>query len=124
MRLTVAILAILLAGCSGGGEPGTTTDPEPQTPGVWSNAQKCEHVCAAYCAVRGRCDGTSHDQCRMELDEADGGTCAERAALFDEVEQTQVQRCIDAVAAMSCDAFEEMFDTGKGVPEACRGILS
>lgn len=99
-------------------------DMTPVTPASWTNVQKCEHVCAAYCGVRERCDGTAHDVCRMELDEADGGTCAERAGLFDEVPQDQVERCIEAVKAMSCEAFERMFNTGAGVPAECDGILS
>jgi hypothetical protein len=59
----------------------------------------------------------------MAIDEADGGTCAERADLFDDISESQVRECIEAIEAMSCSQFLDMFNTGDDVPEECEGIL-
>lgn len=116
-------LAVILCAC-GGGTSGPDTDGGPATPAVWTNVDKCNQVCGAYCAVRQRCDGTPRDVCRMDIDDANGGTCTERAPLFDEVSQEQVQRCMAALAQLSCAQFERMFNTGEGVPAECQGITS
>ena len=129
-------MLLTLAACAGdeitrpdpvvpGADAGTeVTDAFPDAPvAVWSDAEKCENMCQAYCVHKSMCDGSSVDACRMTLDEENGGTCQQRAGLFDEVPQSQVQACIDAIAAMSCPAFLHLYDTGEGMPPPCDGIL-
>jgi hypothetical protein len=136
-RLLLAVLLGYLGACSGEDQvtrtPGllpppdagvadvATTPPDAAPP--WSDATKCENLCQRYCVHKHMCDGSSIDTCRMAIDEADGGTCAERADLFRDIPQAQVEACIDAIEAMSCPAFLRMFNTGEGVPPVCHGIL-
>jgi hypothetical protein len=94
-------------------------DPEP----VWSDAVKCENMCQSYCVHKYMCDGSDIGACRMAIDEADGGTCTQRAHLFSDLSQGQVEACISAIEEMSCRAFVYMFNTGDGVPKACVGII-
>jgi len=96
----------------------------PDAAVAWSNTEKCENMCQSYCVHKYMCDGSSIDECRMAIDEADGGTCEERAGLFKDIPQSQVEACIDAIEAMTCPEFLNMYNTGEGVPAPCHGILS
>jgi hypothetical protein len=122
-------LSVLLVACAGNDD---TTTRDPITPAAdagveamtaWSDAEKCENMCQRYCVKRYMCDGSEIDACRMAIDEADGGTCEERAPLFEDIAESRVRACIDAVEAMTCTAFLHMYDTGEGVPSPCHGIL-
>jgi hypothetical protein len=115
-RWNLAFL-VLLAGCAG-------SSPDPAAPAAWTDQEKCENICQSYCVHKSGCDGSSIPACRMAIDHADGGTCVVRARLFRDIAEEQVQECIDAVDAMSCPAFLDMYDTGANVPAPCAGILS
>jgi hypothetical protein len=80
-------------------------------------------MCQTYCVHKYMCDGSDVDECRMAIDEADGGTCAERAYMFEDISQARVQACIDAIREMSCPDFLHMYNTGRGIPSECYGIL-
>ncbi len=80
-------------------------------------------MCQAYCVHKYMCDGSSIEECRMAIDEDEGGTCPERDDMFENVEQHEVEACIEAIQDMSCPAFLRMFNTGMGVPQPCHGIL-
>jgi hypothetical protein len=116
VRITVLLL---LTACAG-----SEVSAPAEQEAVWSDAEKCDHMCMAYCVRENMCDGGAILACRMALDHADGGTCMERAKLFTPVPQAQVEACIDAIDAMTCPAFLELYDSGKGVPAPCVGILS
>jgi hypothetical protein len=105
------------------GADATAPAPPDARSTAWSDAEKCEHMCQSYCVHKHMCDASPVDACRMDIDAADGGTCAERAHLFRNVAQAQVEACIAAIEAMSCTAFLRMYSTGEGVPDVCRGIL-
>jgi hypothetical protein len=98
-------------------------DAAPPPPPPWTDFEKCENMCQSYCLHKSTCDGSSVAQCRMHINDADGGTCEERAYLFANIPQSHVEACIDAVDAMSCPAFLHMYNTGQGIPAPCVGIL-
>jgi hypothetical protein len=109
--------------------PDAAPPPPPKAdaappPAAWTDQQKCENMCQSYCVHRYNCDGTPITECRMAIDDADGGTCVQRAYLFSDISESQVQACIDAINAMSCTDFERMYNTGAGMPTSCKGILS
>lgn len=104
--------------------PPPRVDAAPPPPGPWSNTQKCENMCQSYCVHLYNCDGSSIEECRMAIDMADGGTCDQRANLFADIPQAQVEACIADIDAMSCPDFLHMYNTGEGVPSSCHGILN
>jgi len=120
MKARLILSMLFLLGCAAA--DGTDVAPPPP-PKSWSDQQKCENMCQGYCVQRQMCDGTSVDRCRMTIDQADGGTCARRAHLFENLSEQEVQACIDAIAAMACPDFLYMYSTGRGIPGACEGIL-
>jgi hypothetical protein len=97
--------------------------PDAAPAAAWSDAEKCENMCQSYCVHKYMCDRSSIDACRMAIDDADGGTCQQRAGLFEDIPQSQVEACIDAIEAMTCPDFLHMYNTGEGVPAPCHGIL-
>jgi len=133
------LVVALVAACSGVDEPlpephpgrivpardgGTAAQdggaPEPTR---WTNVEKCNNMCESYCVKRELCDGTPIEECRMAIDDADGGTCAERADLFADIPESQVRACIAAINEMTCPEFVRMINTGESVPQPCHGIL-
>jgi hypothetical protein len=97
--------------------------PPDAAPRAWTDERKCEEMCQSYCVHLYMCNGSDVDECRMAIDEADGGTCEERAELFEDISQERVERCIAEIEAMSCEEFLRMYNTGRGVPDRCEGIL-
>ena len=105
--------------------PEPAPDAHPPTSGTtWSDVDKCNQMCGAYCMKRYLCDGTAESTCRAAIDADNGGPCESRGDTFAQFSQERVESCIDSIQAMSCSAFLDMFNTGSGVPSACQGILN
>jgi hypothetical protein len=98
--------------------------PEPPPDPTWSDVDKCNAMCGAYCSKRYFCDGTPADACRAAIDADNGGPCEGRGHTFADIPQEQVQSCIAALQNMSCADFLSMFNTGAGIPGPCQGILN
>jgi hypothetical protein len=121
MRSVRAILFLTLAAC---GDSSSRPDAVSPSLAVWTDFEKCSNMCQSYCVHLNACDGIDVTSCRMAIDHADGGDCRVRAAAFASIPQSQVQACIDATSAMSCAEFVALYDTGRGMPAPCVGILN